>query len=78
MAGPDHGEALTLAHGDLARGDQVAVPLGPRLIALHNLTMLTELMRSARAAIGAGDFTSWSEAWLQEYRAGHAAAGSAD
>ena len=53
-------------------------PLGPRLIALHNLTMLTELMRSARAAIGAGDFTSWSEAWLQEYRAGHAAAGSAD
>jgi queuine tRNA-ribosyltransferase len=53
-------------------------PLGPRLIALHNLTMLTELMRAARAAIGAGDFTQWSDTWLQEYRAGNAAAESAD
>lgn len=43
-------------------------PLGPRLIALHNLAMLMGLMRDARAAILAGNFTRWSEEWLREYR----------
>jgi len=43
-------------------------PLGPRLIALHNLAMLMGLMREARAAIVAGDFTRWSEDWLREYQ----------
>jgi len=45
-------------------------PLGPRLIALHNLTMLTALMREARAAIRAGDYARWSGEWLREYRSG--------
>lgn len=44
-------------------------PLGPRLIALHNLAMLMGLMREARAAIQAGDFSRWSVDWLREYRA---------
>ncbi len=45
-------------------------PLGPRLIALHNLAMLMGLMREARAAICAGDFARWSAEWLLAYRAG--------
>lgn len=44
-------------------------PLGPRLIALHNLAMLMGLMRDARAAICAGTFGRWSDEWLREYRA---------
>jgi len=43
-------------------------PLGPRLIALHNLTMLMALMRDARAAILAGTFARWSVDWLRRYR----------
>lgn len=43
-------------------------PLGPRLIALHNLAMLLGLMREARAAICAGTFARWSEDWLLRYR----------
>ncbi len=43
-------------------------PLGPRLIALHNLAMLMGLMREARAAIIAGDFERWSDEWLGGYR----------
>lgn len=43
-------------------------PLGARLIALHNLTMLMQLMRDARAAIRAGEFACWSDNWLREYR----------
>jgi queuine tRNA-ribosyltransferase len=43
-------------------------PLGPRLIALHNLAMLIGLMREARAAIVAGDFGRWSAEWLGVYR----------
>ena len=43
-------------------------PLGPRLIALHNLAMLMGLMREARAAIASGDFGRWSEEWLRGYR----------
>jgi queuine tRNA-ribosyltransferase len=45
-------------------------PLGPRLIALHNLTVLMELMREARGAITRGDFARWSAAWLEVYQAG--------
>ncbi len=45
-------------------------PLGPRLIALHNLTFLLNLMRAARAAIAEGTFDQWSEAWLVRYRDG--------
>jgi queuine tRNA-ribosyltransferase len=44
-------------------------PLGPRLIALHNLTMLIGLMGEARAAIMTGTFARWSDDWLREYRA---------
>jgi queuine tRNA-ribosyltransferase len=44
-------------------------PLGPRLIALHNLAFLLRLMRDARAAIADGSFAGWSAAWLARYRA---------
>ena len=44
-------------------------PLGPRLLALHNLAFVMGLLRDARAAIQIGDFATWSEAWLRRYRA---------
>jgi queuine tRNA-ribosyltransferase len=44
-------------------------PLGPRLLALHNLTFLMALMRTAREHIAAASFASWSAAWLARYRA---------
>ena len=44
-------------------------PLGPRLIARHNLTMLVGLMREARHAIAHRDFARWSDEWLRAYRA---------
>ncbi len=44
-------------------------PLGPRLIALHNLAFLLRLMDQARAAIVDGSFGTWSDAWLARYRA---------
>jgi len=44
-------------------------PLGPRLIALHNLTMLMGLMREARAAICARDFDRLSDGLPREYAA---------
>ncbi len=43
--------------------------LGERLLALHNLAFLMATMREARAALGAGMFAGWSEAWLARYRA---------
>ncbi len=43
-------------------------PLGPRLLALHNISFLLDLMRDARAMIEAGTFTSWADSWLQRYR----------
>lgn len=43
-------------------------PLGPRLLALHNLTFLLELMRETRERLRDGSFTSWSAAWLTQYR----------
>lgn len=48
-------------------------PLGPRLIALHNLTLLLGLMRDARDAIFSGTFSQWSNDWLRAYRAQSAA-----
>jgi len=44
-------------------------PLGPRLLALHNLTFLMALLRDARTHIAAGTFAGWSTAWLARYRA---------
>lgn len=44
--------------------------LGPRLLALHNVSFLVTLMRHARTALHNGTFTSWSAAWLDRYRAG--------
>jgi queuine tRNA-ribosyltransferase len=44
-------------------------PMGPRLLALHNIAFLLRLMRELRAALAAGTFASWSEAWLLRYRA---------
>jgi queuine tRNA-ribosyltransferase len=46
--------------------------LGLRLLALHNLTFLLDIMRDLRAAIRAGTLDSWGEAWLVRYRAGWA------
>jgi queuine tRNA-ribosyltransferase len=43
---------------------------GGRLLALHNLRFLLDLMRDARAALAAGTFEGWSAAWLARYRAG--------
>ena len=43
--------------------------LGQRLLALHNLAFLCDLMRDARAALASGNFASWSDAWLARWRA---------
>ena len=42
--------------------------LGMRLLALHNLTYLLDVMREARQALLTGTFESWSEGWLARYR----------
>ena len=47
--------------------------LGLRLLALHNLTFLLDVMRDARDALSDGRFESWSEAWLARYRGAAAA-----
>ena len=52
-------------------------PLGPRLLALHNLTFLMQLMARARTELTAGTFTTWSDEWLRRYRARTAFTGSA-
>ena len=41
--------------------------LGARLLSLHNVHFLIALMREARRRIVAGDFDSWSRAWLARY-----------
>ena len=43
--------------------------LGHRLLALHNLSFLLGLMRTARAQLSNGTFDSWCNAWLGRYRA---------
>ena len=42
--------------------------LGLRILSIHNLHFLTELMRQAREAIAAGGFESWVTEWLHRYR----------
>jgi queuine tRNA-ribosyltransferase len=44
-------------------------PLGPRLLALHNVAFVLDLMRQARKQLRAGTFATWSTAWLDRYRA---------
>ncbi len=42
--------------------------LGPRLLALHNVSFLVNLMRRARETLHEGTFRSWSTSWLARYR----------
>jgi queuine tRNA-ribosyltransferase len=42
--------------------------LGMRLLALHNVRFLVRLGEQARARIMAGEFASWSRAWLASFR----------
>jgi queuine tRNA-ribosyltransferase len=41
--------------------------LGLRILSIHNLYFLADLMRQARAAIQAQRFGTWADAWLQRY-----------
>jgi queuine tRNA-ribosyltransferase len=43
--------------------------LGLRLLALHNVSFLLDVMREAREALRDGSFDGWSAAWLARYRA---------
>lgn len=42
--------------------------LGLRILSIHNLYFLTDLMRKARAAIEVGRFEAWAVGWLERYR----------
>jgi queuine tRNA-ribosyltransferase len=44
--------------------------LGLRLVSLHNVTFLIQLMAEARAALREDRFPAWSAAWLARYHAG--------
>ena len=44
--------------------------LGLRLLSLHNLAFLIDLVADARAAILASGFDAWADAWLERYRSG--------
>lgn len=68
-------EALSLAHGDLARGDQVAVPLGPRLIrgvvsevfettgSNRRLKAIDSRLDDPPLPAGVMDFVEWAGRW---------------
>ena len=68
-------EALSLAHGDLARGDQVAVPLGPRLIrgvvsevfettgSNRRLKAIDSVLDDPPLPAGVMDFVEWAGRW---------------
>ena len=43
--------------------------LGQRLVSIHNLRFLVRLTERARAHIAAGDFPTWSAAWVERFRA---------
>jgi queuine tRNA-ribosyltransferase len=43
-------------------------PMGPRLLALHNLAFLLKLMQDTRDALATSTFSSWSTSWLARYR----------
>ncbi|HEY0022429.1 MAG TPA: tRNA guanosine(34) transglycosylase Tgt [Longimicrobium sp.] len=51
--------------------------LSMRLLSIHNLRFLVRLAETSRERIAAGDFTSWSRAWLDRFHAGKAARASA-
>lgn len=42
--------------------------LGMRLVALHNVAFLIDVMHDARRALQANCFDAWSEEWLRRYR----------
>ena len=44
--------------------------LGLRLLSIHNLYFLTDLLRGARAAIEAGEYETWVRDWLAKYNQG--------
>jgi queuine tRNA-ribosyltransferase len=44
--------------------------LGLRLLSLHNLAFLIDLVADARAAILASGVDAWADAWLERYRSG--------
>ncbi len=44
--------------------------LGPILLSLHNLRFYVSLVEQARAHLQAGDFDSWSTAWIERYQSG--------
>jgi queuine tRNA-ribosyltransferase len=46
--------------------------LGLRLVSLHNVHYLVQLLVEARAQLAAGTFAGWSAAYLERYRAGEA------
>ncbi|HEU4556214.1 MAG TPA: tRNA guanosine(34) transglycosylase Tgt [Longimicrobium sp.] len=48
--------------------------LSMRLLSIHNLYFLVNLANQAREHILAGDYASWSRAWLDRFAAGKAAA----
>jgi queuine tRNA-ribosyltransferase len=48
--------------------------LGLRLLSLHNVHFLIDLMRQARATLQAGTFDAWSADWLARYHANTVAA----
>ncbi|MCW0047630.1 primosomal protein N' [Brevundimonas sp. BT-123] len=68
-------EALSLANGDLARGDQVAVPLGPRLIrgvvsevfettgSNRRLKAIDSRLDDPTLPAGVMDFVEWAGRW---------------
>lgn len=47
-------------------------PQGQRLLALHNIAFVIDVLAQARAALGDGSFVSWSESWLRRYLSGAA------
>ncbi|MBI2511533.1 MAG: tRNA guanosine(34) transglycosylase Tgt [Opitutae bacterium] len=47
--------------------------LASTLLSLHNLHFYLDLVAQARAHIEAGDYASWSKAWIERYEAGERA-----
>jgi queuine tRNA-ribosyltransferase len=44
--------------------------LSMRLLSLHNIRFLVDVVREARTAIRAGEYETWSREWLEGFRAG--------
>jgi queuine tRNA-ribosyltransferase len=47
--------------------------LSMRLLSIHNVYFLVDLVAQARDAIRAGEFATWSRRWLDEFRERHPA-----